>query len=117
MMPALLAQIKNIPPIPLPVRTQVQLAELFEDVHRLGGWIELNGSLQELRYALVTGTTAQMRIAQADVFAPVLSIFQVPDADAAIAAHAHAPSRSLRPSSGRSTLHKPWPRGSGWVRC
>ena len=90
-MPALLAEIKSLPPIPLPVRTQVQLGELFDDVHRLGGWIELNGSLQELRYALVTGTTAQMRIAQADIFAPVLSIFQVPDVDAAIAAHAPCP--------------------------
>jgi aldehyde dehydrogenase (NAD+) len=90
-MPALLAQIKGLPTVPLPVRTQVQLAELFEDVHRLGGWIEMNGSLQELRYALVSGTTSQMRIAQADVFAPVLSIFQVPDVDTALAAHAPCP--------------------------
>jgi acyl-CoA reductase-like NAD-dependent aldehyde dehydrogenase len=91
MMPALLAQIKSLDPVPLPVRTQVQLAELFEDAHRQGGWVEIDGSLQELRYALVTGATAQMRITQADVFAPVLSIFHVPDVDAAIAAHAPCP--------------------------
>jgi aldehyde dehydrogenase (NAD+) len=90
-MPALLAQIKSLDPVPLPVRTQVQLAELFEDAHRLGGWIEMGGSLQELRYALVTGATAQMRITQADVFAPVLSIFHLPDVDAAIAAHVPCP--------------------------
>jgi acyl-CoA reductase-like NAD-dependent aldehyde dehydrogenase len=89
--PALLAQIKSLDPVPLPVRTQVQLAELFEDAHRLGGWIELNGTFEELRYALVTGATAQMRITQADVFAPVLSIFHVPDVEAAIAAHAPCP--------------------------
>jgi aldehyde dehydrogenase (NAD+) len=90
-MPALLAQIKSLDPVPLPVRTQVQLADLFEDAHRLGGWIEIDGSLQELRYALVTGTTAEMRITQADVFAPVLSIFHVPDVDAAVAANAPCP--------------------------
>jgi acyl-CoA reductase-like NAD-dependent aldehyde dehydrogenase len=90
-MPALLDQIKNLDPVPLPVRTQVQLGDLFEDAHRLGGWIEMDGSLQELRYALVTGATAQMRVTQSDVFAPVLSIFQVPDVDAAIAAHAPCP--------------------------
>ena len=32
-----------------------------------------------------------MRIAQSDIFAPVLSIFDVPDVDAAIAAHAPCP--------------------------
>jgi acyl-CoA reductase-like NAD-dependent aldehyde dehydrogenase len=89
--PALLAQIKSLDPVPLPVRAQVQLAELFDDAHRLGGWIEMDGSLQVLRYALVTGATAQMRVTQADVFAPVLSIFHVPDLDAAIAAHAPCP--------------------------
>jgi aldehyde dehydrogenase (NAD+) len=32
-----------------------------------------------------------MRIAQSDIFAPLLSIFDVPDTDAAIAAHAPCP--------------------------
>jgi acyl-CoA reductase-like NAD-dependent aldehyde dehydrogenase len=91
LVPALLAQIKNLTPVPLLVRTQVQLAELLEDVHRLGGWIEMDGSIEELRYALITSAKPEMRIAQADVFAPVLSIFHVPDMDAAVAAHAPCP--------------------------
>jgi acyl-CoA reductase-like NAD-dependent aldehyde dehydrogenase len=90
-MPALLARLKNLEPVPLSVRTQVHLAELFEDARRLGGWVEMSGDFQELRYALVLGATSEMRVTQADVFAPVLSIFHVPDVEAAIAAHAPCP--------------------------
>ncbi len=84
-------QFKNLPPVALPVRTQAQLADLLEDAHRLGGSELVDGSLEELRFAVITGATAEMRIAQSDIFAPVLSIFDVPDADAAIAAHAPCP--------------------------
>ena len=44
-----------------------------------------------LRYAVIIGATPEMRIAQSDIFAPVLCIFDVPDTDAAIAAHAPCP--------------------------
>jgi aldehyde dehydrogenase (NAD+) len=95
MVPALVAQLKTLPLVPLPVRTQVQLAELFADAQRLGGWVEMegaiDGSIAELRYALVNAATAEMRITQADVFAPVLSVFHVADVDAAMAAHALCP--------------------------
>ena len=91
LMTALLAQIKRLPLTPLPVRTQVQLAELIEDAHRLGGWIETDGSIEQLRYVFITGAKAEMRVAQADIFAPVLSIFNVVDVDAALAAHAQCP--------------------------
>ena len=87
----LLAQIRSVPLTPLPVRTQVQLAELIEDADRLGGWIEMDGSIERLRYAFITGAKAEMRVAQADIFAPVLSIFNVADVDAALAAHARCP--------------------------
>jgi acyl-CoA reductase-like NAD-dependent aldehyde dehydrogenase len=40
---------------------------------------------------VIGGAKADMRIAQSDLFAPVLCVFKVPDTDAAIAAHAPCP--------------------------
>jgi len=40
---------------------------------------------------VISRATSDMRIAHSDIFAPVLSIFDVPDMDAAIAAHAPCP--------------------------
>jgi aldehyde dehydrogenase (NAD+) len=51
----------------------------------------MEGSLQELRFVLISRATPGMRIAQTDIFAPVLCIFDVPDTDAAVAAHAPCP--------------------------
>ena len=51
----------------------------------------MDGSIERLRYAFITGAKAEMRVAQADIFAPVLSIFNVADVDAALAAHARCP--------------------------
>ena len=58
---------------------------------RLGGSLLMDGSVEELRFAVISRATPEMRIAQSDIFAPVLSIFDVPDTDAAIAAHAPCP--------------------------
>jgi acyl-CoA reductase-like NAD-dependent aldehyde dehydrogenase len=91
LVPALLEQCKKLPPVVLSARTQLELAELLQDARRLGGSILMDESESGLRYALVIKATPQMRIAQADVFAPVLSIMQVPDTAAAIAAHAICP--------------------------
>jgi acyl-CoA reductase-like NAD-dependent aldehyde dehydrogenase len=91
LVPALLDQCKNLPPVVLPARTQFALADLLLDARRLGGSILKDESDAGLRYALVTRATPEMRIAQADIFAPVLCIIQVPDAGAAIAAHATCP--------------------------
>ncbi len=62
-----------------------------EDAQRLGGSVLMDESAGGLRYAVITGATPEMRIAQSDIFAPVLCIFDVPDTDAAIAAHAPCP--------------------------
>jgi aldehyde dehydrogenase (NAD+) len=91
LVPAMLDAFKNLPTVVLPAPTQARLADLLEDARRLGGSELVDGSLEELRFAVITGATAEMRIAQSDIFAPVLSIFDVPDADAAIAAHAPCP--------------------------
>jgi aldehyde dehydrogenase (NAD+) len=91
LMPALLDQLNTLPAIALPVRTQIQLADLVEDAARLGGSIRIEGSTEVLGYAVIGGATADMRIAKSDLFAPVLCVFKVPDTDAAIAAHAPCP--------------------------
>jgi acyl-CoA reductase-like NAD-dependent aldehyde dehydrogenase len=91
LMPAMLDAFKALPAVALPARTQAQLAELLEDARRLGGSLLVDGSVEELRFALISRATPDMRIAQSDIFAPVLSIFEVQDTDAAIAAHAPCP--------------------------
>ena len=40
---------------------------------------------------MILKATPEMRVAQSDIFAPVLAIFEVPDTDAAVAAHAPCP--------------------------
>jgi acyl-CoA reductase-like NAD-dependent aldehyde dehydrogenase len=51
----------------------------------------MGGSLESLRYVVINKATPEMRVANSDIFAPVLCIFDVPDAEAAIAAHAPCP--------------------------
>ena len=70
---------RALPTVALPARTQAQLADLLEDAQRLGGSLLMDGSVEELRFAVITRATPEMRIAQSDIFAPVLSIFDVPD--------------------------------------
>ncbi len=91
LMPAMIDAFKNLPAVTLPARTQAQLADMLEDARRLGGSVLMDGSLEELRFALINRATPGMRSAQSDIFAPVLSIFDVPDTEAAIAAHAPCP--------------------------
>jgi len=91
LMPALLERCKSWAPVSLPPGAQSQLADLLQDARRLGALVLKDESETGLRFAFVTGATPDMRIAQSDIFAPVLSIFDVPDTDAAIAAHAPCP--------------------------
>lgn len=91
LMAALLDQLRSLPPITLPVRIQIQLADLLEDAASLGGSIHMEGSAEKLLYAVIGGAAADMRIAQSDIFAPVLCVFEVPDVHAALAAHAPCP--------------------------
>jgi acyl-CoA reductase-like NAD-dependent aldehyde dehydrogenase len=88
---AMLDAFRALPAVALPARTQAQLADLLVDARRLGGSLLMDGSVEELRFAVISRATPDMRIAQSDIFAPVLSIFDVPDTDAAIAAHAPCP--------------------------
>jgi len=87
----LLDQLKSLSPIPLPLATRAQLAELFENARRLGGSIVVEESSGALRYAVILRATPEMKAAQSDIFAPVLCILDVPNTDAAVNAHALCP--------------------------
>jgi len=84
---ALLDQLERLPPVVLPAHTQSQLTELLQDARRLGGAVMKDESDAGLRYALILRASSAMAIMQTDMFAPVLGIFDVPDTEAAIAAH------------------------------
>jgi len=89
--PVLLDQLKTLPVVPLPADTQAQLSDLLTDARRLGGLVLMDGSVEQLRFVVISRATAKMRMAQCDIFAPVLCIFNVPDAEAAVTAHARCP--------------------------
>jgi acyl-CoA reductase-like NAD-dependent aldehyde dehydrogenase len=91
MVPALLDQLKTLPVMPLPAAAQAQLSDLLTDARRLGGLVLMDGSIEQLRFVVISRAAAKMRIAQSDIFAPVLSIFNVPDVESAVAAHARCP--------------------------
>ena len=91
LVPALLERLNSLPAIALPPYTQARLADLLEDATLLGGTVLLEQADETIRYAVVRNATPRMRIAQSDIFAPVLSIFEAADMDAALAAHAPCP--------------------------
>jgi acyl-CoA reductase-like NAD-dependent aldehyde dehydrogenase len=91
LMPAMLKAFRKLPTIGLPPRTQVQLTDLFDDALRRGGEVELQGTVEALQYAVVSNANADMRIAQSDVLAPMLSVFAMPDIATAIDAHGLSP--------------------------
>jgi acyl-CoA reductase-like NAD-dependent aldehyde dehydrogenase len=91
LVPAILQEFKSLPVVALPARTPAQLADLLDDARHRGGEVFMDGSVDSLRYVVIGRAAPDMRIAQSDIFAPVLSIFDVPDTDAAIAAHAPCP--------------------------
>jgi acyl-CoA reductase-like NAD-dependent aldehyde dehydrogenase len=88
---ALLEQLEGLPPVDLPAHTQSQLADLLQDARRLGGAVLVDESDAGLRYALILRARSEMAIMQTDLFVPVLGIFDMPDTEAAIAAHAACP--------------------------
>jgi aldehyde dehydrogenase (NAD+) len=87
----LLKALSALPTVPIPQRTQAQLSDLFEDARRRGGEVELAGTVDAMQYAVVRNANAGMRITQSDVFAPVLSVLQMPDIEAAIDAYTECP--------------------------
>jgi acyl-CoA reductase-like NAD-dependent aldehyde dehydrogenase len=91
LIPALLERLKNLPAVALPPDLQARLADLLDEARRLGATVQSEQAGETIRYAVIRNATPQMRIAQSDIFAPVLCIFEVADIDAALAAHAPCP--------------------------
>ena len=91
LMPKLLQHCKSLPVVPLPASTQAKLIDLLEDAERHGATALLQGTVDALAYAIITDVNPEMLIAQSDLFAPVLCIFEVPNAEAAVTAHAPCP--------------------------
>jgi acyl-CoA reductase-like NAD-dependent aldehyde dehydrogenase len=113
---ALLDKLKTLPPVSLPLTTRAQLAELLENARRRGGSLLVDESSGALRYAVILKADPEMKIAQSDIFAPVLSVFDVADTDAAVSAHALCPYRLTAaifgPESEARTLASRLPVGT-----
>ena len=87
----LLQQMKSLPAVALPIATQSKLTALLQDAEFHGGTVLLQGTVEALTSAVIVQAKPEMRLAQSDLFAPVLCIFETADVEAAIAAHAPCP--------------------------
>ena len=91
LMRKLLQHCESLPVVPLPASTQAKLTDLLEDAERHGATALLKGTVDALAYAVVTHANSEMLIAQSDLFAPVFCIFETPNAESAVTAHAPCP--------------------------
>ena len=84
-------QISAVPAVQLPASVRDQLADLLHDAEAMGA--EVVGEVDSLRIkpVLVLNGRADMKIAQADVFAPVLTILEAATVDLAISMQAASP--------------------------
>jgi len=89
-----------IDPITVPLSTHEKMLDLLADAEAKGGTFRKNGlagaeRLSEesfcIRPTLIIHASPQMRVAQADLFAPVLSIIEVADIHEAVVANSHCP--------------------------
>lgn len=87
---SLLTALDWVKGVRLPDRVQGELLALLEDAIESGA--EVHGELDALQQPIViTGVTPAMRVAQADIFAPVLSLLDARTSDEAVAAHEACP--------------------------
>lgn len=68
-----------------------QLAVLVSEAEQEGATVIGEPSSEALKPVLLLNVTPQMRIAQSDIFAPVLSVIDVPNIDDVLSAQAHCP--------------------------
>lgn len=94
----------SISPVAVPLATHERMLDLLADAEAKGAIFRKNGLSSAERVArshqhdsfrirptLITQAKPEMRIAQADLFAPVLSIFEVADMQEALAANSRCP--------------------------
>jgi aldehyde dehydrogenase (NAD+) len=87
--PKLVASLEKIAAVPLPDATVKLLNDLITEATAKGATILLDGRRENGRAAptLITGVREDMRIAQADIFAPVLSVIEAETEEQALAAY------------------------------
>lgn len=76
--PMLETELSAVPPIPLKPRTAALLGELVAEAVAQGAVVHGVVDAGAQRPLLVHGATADMRVAQSDVFAPVLTLIEAP---------------------------------------
>lgn len=89
----LIAALDQLTPVPVPSKTRALLEELMEEARLFGATVLLDGTSHagSVCATLIAGVTPEMRIARADIFAPVLSVIQIADEEAALEAYARCP--------------------------
>ena len=87
----LLDKLQTLPTVPLSLATETLLSDLLENAKQRGGAIIVDRTEDSLRCVVLLNATPAMRIACTDIFAPVLSIFPMPDEREAIAAYEQCP--------------------------
>ncbi len=98
--PRLADALGGLAPVAVPERTSDLLQQLLFDAENKGAKFLLNGFDAAVRVegggtllypTLIAQATPEMRVAQTDIFAPVLSMIEVPDEEAGLAANALCP--------------------------
>ena len=90
--PKLVALLKAIDPVPIPSSTTHLLQGMLTEAQHAGATVECGFMQSDLVSPfLLTGASPQMRIMQADIFAPVLSMVAASDDTSALHAYSHCP--------------------------
>lgn len=85
------ASLAAVPPVTLPASTRRQLAGLLTDATAHGAIILGDSAAEDLRPLLLLNGSPSMQIAQADLFAPVLTLIDVAGTAGVLAAEAACP--------------------------
>ncbi len=97
LVPHLITSLDSIPATPLTPQTRALLRDLVDEATLFGATLPLDGfDVEAEETGCVYGTlldhvSPSMRVAQSDIFAPVLSILRVADTAEALAAHRACP--------------------------
>lgn len=89
----------SIPPVTIPAAIHEIMLDLLADAEAKGATFRRNGlvgaaesdGVFSVRPTLITQATPAMRIAQTEIFAPVLSVIDVADEEEALAANSYCP--------------------------
>ncbi len=84
-------QISTVPPISVPASVRGQMADLLRDAEANGADVVGNRMAPKLSPLLVLGGRAEMAVAQADLFAPVLTVIECATLDLALDAQVASP--------------------------